>query len=113
MGLFDFFKKKPVQQPEPAEDDLIKYNLRPDHTYFIPQGLSANGIMGKVRLGDLKVGDYCKMADDSTDFIIEIAEMYDTDGNAIEEAHDGDKVSVYAKVNGRSFKGHGVFEKIE
>ncbi|MCR5743422.1 MAG: hypothetical protein K6F92_06865 [Lachnospiraceae bacterium] len=113
MGLFDVFKKKNNDKKDETEDDIVKYNLSPNHTYFVPSGLSSNGVVGKVRFGVLKVGDYCKMADNSTDFIIEVAEMYDLEGKPVTEAADGQQVSIYAKVNGRGFRGYGIFEKIE
>ncbi len=111
MGIFDIFKKK--DKNNDAQEDERFAGLDLNKTYFVPTGRSANGLAGIVKYGEISVGDYFKLADDSQDYIIQLAEMYDEDGNPVKEADDGETVSIYAKVNGSSFRGYAVLEKIE
>jgi sulfate adenylyltransferase subunit 1 (EFTu-like GTPase family) len=112
MGLFDFFKKKDKEAAQVTEDERFK-DLDINKTYFAPTGRSANGLAGIVKYGEINVGDYFKFADDSQDYIIQITEMYDEEGNPVKEADDGETVSIYAKVNGNAFRGYAILEKIE
>ncbi len=110
MGFFDIFKKK--DKAGHQEDERFA-GLDINKTYFVPIGRSASGLAGVVKYGEVSVGDYFKLADDSQDYIIQLSEMYDEDGNPVKEADDGETVSIYAKVNGSAFRGYAVLEKIE
>ncbi len=111
MGIFDIFKKKD-KGTETQEDERFA-GLDLNKTYFVPTGRSANGLAGIIKYGEVSVGDYFKLADDSQDYIIRLEEMYDEDGKAINEADDGETVSIYAKVNSSAFRGYSILEKIE
>lgn len=112
MGFFDFLKKKDKAVTSQVEDERFA-GLDINKTYFVPTGRSANGLAGIVKHGEVSVGDYFKLADDSQDYIIQLTEMYDEEGNSVKEADDGETVSIYAKVNGSAFRGYAVLEKIE
>lgn len=111
MGLFDVFKKKDNKAAQEEDERFAGLDL--NKTYFVPTGRSANGLAGIVKYGEISVGDYFKLADDSQDYIIQLAEMYDEDGKPVQEADDGETVSIYAKVNGSAFRGYALLEKIE
>ncbi len=111
MGIFDIFKKKDKSTDTQEDERFAGLDL--NKTYFVPTGRSANGLAGIVKYGEISVGDYFKLADDSQDYIIQLAEMYDEDGQPVKEADDGETVSIYAKVNGSAFRGYAVLEKIE
>lgn len=112
MGLFDFLKKKDKSAASHEEDERFA-GLDLNKTYFVPTGRSADGTAGIVKYGEISVGDYFKLADDSQDYIIQLTEMYDEDGNPVKDADDGETISIYAKVNGSAFRGYAVLEKIE